>query len=474
MEDRPLQKPGRTLLAKIWDQHIIAQMGDDTDLLHVDRHLLHDLGGSRGLLDLKSRNLSVHNPELTFATPDHAVSTARGRAGTIKIGQELLAALRVETSASGIAMFDIDEPGQGIVHVIGPELGLSLPGCLIVCGDSHTCTHGGLGALAFGIGSSELTHVLATQAIIQRRPKTMRVRFEGRLPFGVTAKDLILALIGHVGAAGGTGYAVEYAGSAIRDLPVEGRLTICNLSIELGAKMGLIAPDEKTYDYIRGRTYAPQGEMWEQAVAAWHQLPSDPDALFDKEVVIDVAKIIPQVTWGISPEHVIGVNGHVPDPREIADPARRAAIEAALDYMGLKGGAPIAGTPVDVVFIGSCTNSRLSDLRAAAAVARGRKVAPGVRAWVVPGSETVKRDAVAEGLDKVFIDAGFEWREPGCSMCLAANGETVAPGQRSVSTSNRNFIGRQGPRARTHLASPATAAAAAISGAIADVRTMEP
>jgi len=468
-----LPKPGRTLLAKIWDQHVIAKMSDDTDLLHVDRHLLHDLGGSRGLLDLKSRNLSVHNPELTFATPDHAISTARGRAGTIKIGQELLTALRAETMASGIAMFDIDQPGQGIVHVIGPELGLSLPGCLIVCGDSHTCTHGGLGALAFGIGSSELTHVLATQAIIQRRPKTMRVRFEGRLPSGVTAKDLILALIGHVGAAGGTGYAVEYAGSAIRDMPVEGRLTICNLSIELGAKMGLIAPDEKTYDYIRGRAYAPKGEMWGRAVAAWRELPSDPGAVFDKEVVIDVEKLIPQVTWGISPEHVIGIDGQVPDPREIDDPARRAAVETALDYMGLKGGAPIAGTPVDWVFIGSCTNSRLSDLRAAAAIARGRKVAPGVRAWVVPGSETVKRDAVAEGLDKLFTDAGFEWREPGCSMCLAANGETVTPGQRSVSTSNRNFIGRQGPRARTHLASPAMAAAAAISGAIADVRTLE-
>ena len=468
-----MRKPGRTLLAKIWDQHVIAKMGDDTDLLHVDRHLLHDLGGSRGLLDLKSRNLSVHNPELTFATPDHAVSTARGRAGTPKIGQELLAALRVETSASGIAMFDIDEPGQGIVHVIGPELGLSLPGCLIVCGDSHTCTHGGLGALAFGIGSSELTHVLATQAIIQRRPNTMRVKFEGALPLGVTAKDLILALIGQIGAAGGTGFAVEYAGSAIRDLPVEGRLTICNLSIELGAKMGLIAPDEKTFEYIRGRAYAPKGEMWERAVAAWRQLPSDPDAVFDKEVIVDVGKIIPQVTWGISPEHVIGVDGHVPDPGQIADPAKRAAIETALDYMGLKAGAPIMGTPVDWVFIGSCTNSRLSDLRAAAEVARGRKVAPGVRAWVVPGSETVKRDAVAEGLDKIFIEAGFEWREPGCSMCLAANGETVAPGQRSVSTSNRNFIGRQGPRARTHLASPATAAAAAISGAIADVRTVE-
>ncbi len=464
--------PGRTLLAKIWNQHVIAQVSEGTDLLHVDRHLLHDLGGSRGLLDLKSRGLRVHNPELTFATPDHAISTAHGRAGTIKIGQELLAALRVETSASGIQMFDIDQPGQGIVHVMGPELGLSLPGCLIVCGDSHTCTHGGLGALAFGIGSSELTHVLATQALIQRRPRTMRVRFEGKLPRGVVAKDMILALIGHIGAAGGTGYAVEYAGSAILDMPIEGRLTICNLSIELGAKMGMVAPDEKTYEYLRRRPYAPQGEMWERAVNAWRQLPSDPDAIFDKEVVIDVEKIVPQVTWGISPEHVVGVDGHIPNPQAIDDPARRAAVETALDYMGLKPGTPIAGTPVDWVFIGSCTNSRLSDLRAAAEIVRGRKVAPGVRAWVVPGSETVKREAVAEGLDKLFTDAGFEWREPGCSMCLAANGETVASGQRSVSTSNRNFIGRQGPRARTHLASPASAAAAAIAGAITDVRTM--
>jgi len=300
----------------------------------------------------------------------------------------------------------------------------------------------------------------------------MRVRFEGRLPPGVTAKDLILALIGHVGAAGGTGYAVEYAGSAIRDLPIEGRLTICNLSIELGAKMGMVAPDEKTFEFLRERPYAPQGDMWDRAVSAWRQLPSDADAVFDTEVVIDVEKIIPQVTWGTSPEHVIGVDGHIPDPQTIDDPARRAAVETALDYMGLKGGMPIAGTPVDWVFIGSCTNSRMSDLRAAAEIARGRKVAAGVRAWVVPGSENVKREAMAEGLDKVFVEAGFEWREPGCSMCLAANGETVGPGQRSVSTSNRNFVGRQGPRARTHLASPASAAAAAIAGAIADVRTM--
>jgi 3-isopropylmalate/(R)-2-methylmalate dehydratase large subunit len=468
-----MEQPGRTMLDKIWDQHVIFRVSDDTDLLHVDRHLLHDLGGSRGLLDLKSRDLKVHSPELTFATPDHAISSAPGRAGTSKIGLELLASLRTETSASGIQLFDVDEPEQGIVHVIGPELGLSLPGSLIVCGDSHTCTHGGLGALAFGIGSSELTHVLATQTLIQRRPKTMRVKFEGKLPLGVTAKDMILALIGHAGVAAGTGYAVEYAGSAIRDLPVEGRFTICNLSIEFGAKMGMVAPDDKTYQYVKGRRYAPEGAMWERALKAWKQLPSDANAVFDKEITIDVTKIKPQVTWGISPEHVIGVDGNIPDPATVEDPARRAALETALDYMGLKAGAPIAGTPIDWVFIGSCTNSRLSDLRAAAEVARGRKVAPGVRAWVVPGSETVKRAAVAEGLDKVFTEAGFEWREPGCSMCLAANGEVVTPGQRSVSTSNRNFIGRQGPQARTHLASPASAAAAAIAGAIADVRTME-
>ena len=467
-------RTGRTMLDKIWDQHVIARISDDTDLLHVDRHLLHDLGGSRGLLDLKSRGLKVHSPELTFATPDHAISTAPGRSGTIAIGQELLASLRTETTASDIRLFDVGQPGQGIVHVIGPELGLSLPGCVIVCGDSHTCTHGGLGALAFGIGSSELTHVLATQALIQRRPKTMRVNFDGKLAFGVSAKDLILAAIGYIGAAGGTGYAVEYAGSAIRGMSVEGRLTICNLSIELGAKIGMVAPDDKTFEYLQRRAYAPRGAMWDQAVNAWCRLRSDDDAVFDKEVTIDVGKIVPQVTWGISPEQVIAVDGRIPDPQTIDDPERRAAVETALDYMALKAGAPIAGIPVDWVFIGSCTNSRLSDLHAAADVVRGRKVAAGVRAWVVPGSEIVKREAAAEGLEQVFTDAGFEWREPGCSMCLAANGETVCPGQRSVSTSNRNFIGRQGPRSRTHLASPASAAAAAIAGVIVDVRTMRP
>lgn len=465
---------GRTLFSKIWEDHVVADLGDDTALLHIDRHLLHDLGGSRGLLDLKERGLDVHDPELTFATPDHAISSATGRAGTSAVGRELLAALRVETSSAGIRMFDIGEPGQGIVHVIGPELGLSLPGSLIVCGDSHTCTHGGMGALAFGIGSSELSHVLATQTLIQRRPKTMRVDFAGKLPFGVSAKDLILSLIGHIGAAGGTGYAVEYAGSAIREMPIEGRLTICNLSIELGAKMGLIAPDETTYEYLKGRPYAPRDAMWEQAIAAWRALPSDPGATFDREVHVDVTTIVPQITWGISPEHVVGIDGRIPDPSAIDNPDKRRSVEAALEYMGLKAGAAISGTPVDWVFIGSCTNSRISDLRAACDVVRGRKVSSSVLAWAVPGSEAVKLQAEAEGLDKVFVEAGFEWREAGCSMCLAANGERVPPGKRSVSTSNRNFVGRQGPQARTHLASPAMAAAAAITGTITDVRSLMP
>jgi 3-isopropylmalate/(R)-2-methylmalate dehydratase large subunit len=463
----------RTQLAKIWDAHVVADLGDNAYLLHVDRHLLHDLGGSRGLLDLKRRGLSVHSPHLTFATPDHAISSAPGRIGTSQVGGDLLQALREETRAAGIRLFDINEPGQGIVHVMGPELGLSLPGCLIVCGDSHTCTHGGMGALAFGVGSSELAHVLATQTLVQRRPQAMRVSFEGRMPAGVTAKDLILRLIGVIGTAGGTGYAVEYAGPAMRALDVEGRLTICNLSIELGAKMGFVAPDETTYGYLAGRRFAPKGALWERAVEAWRTLPSDAEAQFDREVSIDTASIVPQVTWGTSPEHVVAVDERIPDPAAIADPGRRGGMEAALDYMGLAPNQPIAGTKVDWVFIGSCTNSRLSDLRAAAAIARGRKVAEGVRAWVVPGSEQVKRDAVAEGLDRIFTAAGFEWREPGCSMCLAANGETIPRGQRSISTSNRNFVGRQGPGARTHLASPAMAAAAAIAGAITDVRRME-
>jgi 3-isopropylmalate/(R)-2-methylmalate dehydratase large subunit len=462
----------QTLFEKIWNRHVVSELGDGYALLHISRHLMHD-GGSAAFKALKAKGYSVRNPELTFATFDHVISTLPGRtAETNPALTPRLYSMRVDAKAAGVRLFDLGEPGQGIVHVIGPELGLTLPGTLLVCGDSHTCTHGGMGALAFGIGSSEVVHVLATQTIVQRRPKQLRATFEGTLPPGVTPKDMILHLIGVIGAAGGTGYAVEYAGSAIRALGIEGRLTICNLSIELGAKCGMIAPDEVTFAHLQGRPYAPTGEAWDAALADWRTLPSDPDAVFDREVAIDVSQIAPQITWGTSPEHVVGVDGRIPDPSTVADTDRRNALQAALDYMDLKPGALIAGTPVDWVFIGSCTNSRISDLRAAAAVANGRKVAGSVTAWIVPGSENVKRQAEAEGLDKVFKSAGFEWREPGCSMCLAMNNETVPPGQRSVSTSNRNFVGRQGPGARTHLASPAMAAAAALAGHIVDVRTM--
>jgi 3-isopropylmalate/(R)-2-methylmalate dehydratase large subunit len=463
---------GKTLVDKIWDEHVVADLGDGYALLHVDRHLLHDLGGGRAVADIKEKGYGLRNPGLTFATPDHAISSAPGRVGTTPAGLRLLDDLRSLSREQGVRLFDVGEPGQGIVHVIGPELGLSLPGALLVCGDSHTCTHGGMGVLAFGIGSSEVAHVLATQCLIQRRPKRLRVTFDGARGAGVTPKDMILYLIGKIGAAAGTGYAVEYAGSAIRALDVEGRLTLCNLSIELGAKIGMVAPDDTTFGYLAGRTFAPRGALWDAALAHWRSLPSDEDAGFDREERIDVAEIAPQITWGTSPEQVLAVTARIPDPADIADAGKRRAAQAALDYMGLAPGAPIAGTKIDWVFIGSCTNSRISDLRAAAAVAKRGKVAPHVHAWVVPGSESVKRQAEAEGLDRIFTAAGFDWREPGCSMCVAANGETVPRGQRSVSTSNRNFVGRQGPGARTHLASPATAAATALAGAIADVRTM--
>ncbi|WP_441232033.1 3-isopropylmalate dehydratase large subunit [Tardiphaga sp. 215_C5_N2_1] len=462
----------KTLFAKVWDSHVVADLGDDFALLHVDRHLMHE-GGGAGLVALKEAGYGVRNPELTFATPDHAVSTTPGRADTGARGQRSLTRLREGVREFGIKIFDTGQPGHGIVHVVGPELGLSLPGSVIVCGDSHTCTHGGLGAMGFGIGSTELVHVLATQTLVQQRPKTMRVTFTGTRRHGVVAKDMILHLIGEIGAAGGTGYAVEYAGGAVRALEIEGRLTLCNLSIELGAKIGMIAPDEKTFAYLRGREKAPSGELWDRAVAYWQTLRTDEGAIFDREVTIDVSGIVPQVTWGTSPEHVIGVDGMIPDPADVSDGAKRAAMQAALAYMDLKAGQPISGTRVDWVFIGSCTNSRISDLRIAAAVVKGRKVAVHVRAWIVPGSENIRRQAEAEGLDAIFKDAGFEWRETGCSMCLAANGETIPPGERSVSTSNRNFVGRQGPGARTHLANPATAAATAIAGVISDPRTLD-
>jgi 3-isopropylmalate/(R)-2-methylmalate dehydratase large subunit len=453
-----------TLFDKVWDAHVVERLGGGTDLLHVDRHLLHDLGGAKALGELAEHGLRVRNPELSFATADHVVSSAPGRTGGAHDWAQLLVdGLRIETRKAGVRLFDVGGDEQGIVHVIGPELGITQPGTLVVCGDSHTCTNGALGALAFGIGATEIVHVLATQTIEQRRPKTLRARFEGTPAKGVYAKDMILALIARVGAAGGTGHAVEYAGGAVRALDMEARMTLCNLSIELGAKIGMVAPDQTTFDYLRGRRFAPKEKLWDQALGWWQTLSSDADAKFDREVELDVSRLAPQITWGTSPEDAIAVGGSIPESKP-----------EALEYMGLAPGRPIAGTRIDRVFIGSCTNSRLSDLRAAAEVARGRRVAPHVRAWVVPGSMGIKRAAEAEGLHQVFRDAGFEWREPGCSLCVGANGELVEPGARCVSTSNRNFVGRQGPRARTHLASPATAAACAVAGEIADVRDFLP
>ncbi|MEO8203134.1 MAG: 3-isopropylmalate dehydratase large subunit [Betaproteobacteria bacterium] len=456
--------PPRTLFEKIWAQHVVADLGGGASLLHVDRHYLHELCVSRGFPTLHERGLPVRNPDLTFATPDHVISSAPGRTGgAFPWSIKVMDTLRIETAKAGIRLFDIDQDGQGILHVIGPELGLTLPGTTVVCGDSHTCTNGALGALAFGIGISEVVHILATQTIVQRKPRTMRATLEGTLPRGIYSKDLILALIGKVGAAGGAGYAIEYAGSAVRALELEARMTLCNLSIELGAKIGMVAPDDKTYAYVAGRRFAPAGAQLEAAIAHWKTLPSDAEAQFDREVSLDVGALAPQITWGTSPEDVIGVDGCIPAPSH-------ASKSEALRYMGLSAGDRIAGTKVDRVFIGSCTNSRISDLRIAAEVARGRKVSGHVEAWVVPGSVGVKKEAEAEGLHEVFLAAGFQWREPGCSMCVGVNEEWAAPKARCVSTSNRNFVGRQGPEVRTHLASPAMAAAAAIAGEIADVR----
>jgi 3-isopropylmalate/(R)-2-methylmalate dehydratase large subunit len=467
----PPQLSAHTLFDKIWDRHEILRFDDGTSLLHIDRHLIHDLEAGPGLERLRNAARPVARPDLTFATPDHAVASAPGRTtDTNPTGGRLLRDMRRGTAASGIRMFDIGELGQGIVHVIGPEQGLTQPGSLIVCGDSHTCTHGGLGALAFGIGSSEVLHVLATQTLRQRRPKTMRLRFEGTPGTGVTAKDMILHAIGALGTAGGRGYAVEYAGSAVRGLSLDARLTLCNLSIEMGAKIGMIAADERVYEYLEGRPYAPQGELFAEAVASWRQLASDEGARFDAEHLIDVEDIAPQITWGTSPQDVVPVTGRVPDPAVEPNAERRAAMVDSLNYMGLQAGQLLVGTKVDCVFIGSCANGRLSDLREAARVVAGRQVATGVRAWVVPGSEETKRRAEAEGLHRTFRNAGFEWREPSCSMCLAANGDILQPGERCISTSNRNFVGRQGPGARTHLASPAMAAAAAVAGRIVDIR----
>ncbi|HTS93581.1 MAG TPA: 3-isopropylmalate dehydratase large subunit [Stellaceae bacterium] len=463
----------RTLFEKIWDRHVVHQREDGHTLLYVDRHLIHD-GSRRAFEVLGERGLRVRRPDRTFGTPDHYVpTTSRSMDGVDDPDRRLMVeSVTKNAREHGVTVFGLDDPRQGIIHVVGPEQGLTLPGMTLVCGDSHTSTHGALGALAFGIGASEVAHVLATQTLWQRRPKTMRISVEGRLGPGIGGKDVILAIIAKIGAAGAVGHAIEYAGSAIRTLSMEGRLTVCNMSIEAGGRAGMIAPDETTFAYVEGRPFAPKGAAWEKALAFWRTLPSDPEARFDREVALDGAEIAPMVTWGTSPENAAPITGRVPDPAGIDDAERRTAMLKALDYMGLEPGTAISGIPVQRVFIGSCTNSRIEDLRLAARVAKGRKVAASVHAMVVPGSGLIKREAESEGLDRIFKDAGFEWREAGCSMCVGMNGDLVAAGDRCASTSNRNFQGRQGKGARTHLVSPAMAAAAAVTGHFTDVRSL--
>jgi 3-isopropylmalate/(R)-2-methylmalate dehydratase large subunit len=462
---------GQTIFDKIWARHAIADLGDGFTLLHVDRHVVCDLTG-KGFIDLEQRGAKVRNPELTFAVADHSISTDPAHPDPRFLKNDFVVNLRRQAAKFGFTHFDIGERGHGIEHVVAPELGIVLPGLTVACADSHTVTLGAMGAIAWGIGQSELVHILATQCSVQRKPKRMRIRLDGRLQPGVYGKDLILHLIGQVGTSAGTGHAVELCGTAIDALGMEGRFTVCNMTIELGARFGMIAPDETTFAYLAGRPYSPRGELWDRAVADWRTLPSDADAEFDTELSFDVSAIAPQITWGTNPGAVLPIGGRVPDPAQEPDAATRDGMIAALDYMGLTPGTALEGLPIDWVFIGSCTNSRISDLREAAAVVGGRKVAANVRAWVVPGSTEVKQQAEAEHLDDIFRAAGFEWREPGCSMCLAANGDLVPRGMRAVSTSNRNFVGRQGPGSRTHLASPALAAASACLGAIADPRKL--
>jgi 3-isopropylmalate/(R)-2-methylmalate dehydratase large subunit len=464
----------RTLFDKVWDAHIVERLEDGTCLLYIDRHLVHEVTSPQAFEGLRMAGRKVRRPDATIAVTDHNVPTSDRRHGI----EEPESRIQVETLERNVAEFGVPyfpllDARQGIVHIIGPEQGISLPGMTIVCGDSHTSTHGALGALAFGIGTSEVEHVLATQTLLQRPAKNMLVQVDGQLGRGVTAKDIVLAIIGRIGTAGGTGHVIEYAGEAIRALDMAGRLTVCNMSIEAGARAGMIAPDDTTFTYIKGRPYAPQGDAFDRAVGYWRTLATDEGAVYDKTIVLDAATIAPMVTWGTSPETVAPIDGVVPDPRDVSDPAKRADTERMLSYMGLQPGQKLAGLPIDVVFIGSCTNARIEDIRAAAMVARGRRVADGVRALVVPGSGLVKRAAEDEGLDRVLIDAGFEWREPGCSMCLGMNPDKLKPGQRCASTSNRNFEGRQGPGGRTHLLSPAMAAAAAIAGHLVDVRSGE-
>ena len=461
----------QTLFEKIWQRHTILEREDGAVLLHVARHLVHD-GSAAGFRTLRERGLPLRRPDRTFGTPDHYVPThTRDMASIAEAGRrDMVTALDRNAADTGMIVFGLNDPRQGIIHVIGPEQGITQPGLLMVCGDSHTATHGALGALAFGIGASEVAHVLATQTLWQGKPRSMRVTATGTLGLAVTAKDVILAIIARIGAGGGTGHVIEYAGPAITGLSMEGRLTLCNMSIEAGARAGMVAPDKTTYAFLQGRPYAPKGAAWDQALAFWRTLPSDPGARFDTEVTLDGSAIVPMLTWGTSPEDAAPITGQVPDPADQRDPERQAAMQSALDYMGLTAGTKFTDIPVDRVFIGSCTNSRIEDLRAAAAVVKGRKA----RTWamVVPGSGLIKAQAEAEGLDRIFLDAGLEWRHAGCSMCVGMNGDLVAAGERCASTSNRNFAGRQGRGARTHLVSPAMAAAAAIAGHFADVRQM--
>jgi 3-isopropylmalate/(R)-2-methylmalate dehydratase large subunit len=467
------QRP-RTLVEKIWDRHVIEAEGDGTCLIYIDRHLIHEGSTPQAFDGLRAAGLPVRRPDATLGVIDHVVPTRNRAAGPAdEDARIMLDAMVANCRAFGVEFFDAFDPRQGICHVVGPEQGFTLPGLTLVCGDSHTATHGAFGALAFGIGTSEVEHVLATQTLVQRPMKTMRVTVDGPLPAGCTAKDVALAIIGRIGTAGGTGHAIEYAGDAIRSLDMAGRMTVCNMTIEAGARAGLIAPDETTFAFLKGRPRAPQGDDWDRAVAFWRSLVTDEGAVFDSDVRLDAAAIEPQVTWGNSPEDVVGVTGTVPDPAREPDPAKRQSMEKALAYMGLTPGTRMTDIPVDRVFIGSCTNSRIEDLRAAAAIARGRHVADGVHAMVVPGSGQVKTAAEAEGLDRIFRDAGFEWREPGCSMCIGMNEDRIAPGERCASTSNRNFEGRQGRDGRTHLVSPAMAAGAAIAGRFVDIRALQ-
>jgi 3-isopropylmalate/(R)-2-methylmalate dehydratase large subunit len=470
----------RTLYQKIWDDHVVERRDDGTCLIYIDRHLIHEVTSPQAFDGLRAAGRRVRRPDLTLAVPDHNVPTtprvdAAGRRLPIVDPEsaEQLAALERNTAEFGIRYIDAIAAEQGIVHVVGPEQGFTLPGTTLVCGDSHTAAHGALGALAFGIGTSEVEHVFATQTLQLRQSKAMEVRVDGTLGFAVSPKDVILAIIGKIGAAGGTGYVIEYTGDVFRDMSIEGRLTVSNMSIEGGARAGLIAPDERTFAYLKGRPMAPTGAAWDKALAYWRSLPSDSGAVYDRVERLSASDIAPSLTWGTSPEDVVPITGVVPDPDSFADPAKRVAARKSLDYMGLAPGTAMQDVAIEHVFIGSCTNSRIEDLRAAAEVARGRHVADGIRqALIVPGSGLVKRQAEAEGLDRIFLEAGFEWREPGCSMCLAMNPDKVPSGERCASTSNRNFVGRQGPGARTHLLSPAMAAAAAVTGRLTDVRDL--